>query len=417
MASADPVHYTTALAPAFEYAPVEQAPTPWPCPAEWRSQLMIDTVHDGDVIPPQFLLDAHGRPIQDEQFLRYYHMERDWGANLVAQHLAMALNLEGYHRVNIARVLMDYGRFPGMTRHGADHLGRFALNYPFSELLSYDQKRAVLEECYDVISAGMERAVRGKVIKIAIHTYDRCNSSGTVRPQISLVTRASSYQANSRMPFGVFDGLFPDVLGEFTCNRVLRDRISLTMEKAGLPVAHNYPYLLPEGSIEVRAQVWFFFDYLRRRFEALYPATREVLPYRMVWGLLMDTNLRDSESEVLRSYLHMFRRAPRGQEELFRQAADAYEAVCAFLASTDIVEEYRHSLHRPSCMGIEVRKDLVWNFDARGRPLGPNLEGVTKVAQTLARAIYVYLTEDRPEELSPGHQASRDAWYHGTPAD
>ena len=55
-------------------------------------------------------------------------------------------------------------------------------------------------------------------------------------------------------------------MAEFTVDQILRDRISLTLEK-GIPVAHNYPYLLPEGSIEVRHQVWRFFKWLQTHFE------------------------------------------------------------------------------------------------------------------------------------------------------
>lgn len=413
MLSPDLIRYTTEPLPPFELVRVPKVPTATPCPAELRERILIDTVHDGPVLPEQFLRRQDGSRVPDEAFLGAYLSERDWGANMVAENLAMALGIEGYHRVNLARVLMDYGRFPGLTRQTGDHLGRFALNYPFSELLSWEQKRVVLEDYYDRISAGYDHAVRGKLIKIAVHTYDRCNASGTVRPHISLVTLSNAYSANSRLPFGVFDALFPDILGEFTCNRMLRDRLSLTMEKAGFPVAHNYPYLLPEGSIEVRAQVWYFFDYLRRRFEAINPASSYSPAFCMVWDMLMDTNLRNSESEMLRSYIHMFRRAPKGQEETFREARDAYQAIADFTAHSHIVEEYRHSDERPSCVGIEVRKDLVWDFDKDGRPVAPKPEVAARVGQALARAVYTHLTEDRDDEvkLTLGEDDLRQPWY------
>ena len=100
-------------------------------------------------------------------------------------------------------------------------------------------------------------------MKIAIHTYDRYIESGTERPATSIMTRSIGYQTESEMPFGLFDPLYPDVLSEFTADRVLRDRISLTLEKKQIPVAHNYPYCLPEGSLEVRYQVWAFFHALQ----------------------------------------------------------------------------------------------------------------------------------------------------------
>ena len=64
------------------------------------------------------------------------------------------------------------------------------------------------------------------------------------------------------MPFGVFDPLYPDILAEFTVDRVLRDRISLTLEKIAslsLIIIHIF---FPEGSTEVRHLVWRFFSWL-----------------------------------------------------------------------------------------------------------------------------------------------------------
>ncbi|MCB9745690.1 MAG: N-formylglutamate amidohydrolase [Alphaproteobacteria bacterium] len=409
--------YSTKACEPFEFVTNPRAAEGGRCPPEHRAGLMVDSIHDGAVIPQEFLVDGAGQPIQEESFLRNYEIERDWGADLVAGFLAEELGLAGHYRVNIARVLMDFGRFPGMTRQSGNHLDRFAINYPFSSLLSYDQKRRVLEAYYDRISEKIDEAVRGRIVKISIHTYDRLNASGTVRPQISLVTRAAGYQTESRMPFGVFDELYPDVLGEFTCSRVLRDRISLTMEKSGLPVAHNYPYLLPEGSIEVRAQVWFFFEFLRLRFQAAHPETVTEPAFQAVWDMLMDTNLRSATSEQLRSYLHMFRRAPRGREAEFLAAQRAYEHVRRYLQQDGhaIVDAYRHSMDRPSTFAIEVRKDLVWDFDSQERPLRPRPEAARQIAKVLAGAVGVYLQEDRPAEHQTFPDYERAAWYHGAP--
>lgn len=408
-----PAGYTTEPRPCFEL--VRTAPNgAGSCPESFRNLLMIDTVHDGDYIPAEFLVDGQGKPLNEDSFIDAYHSERDWGAALVAEQVVSALGMAGHHRVNMARVLMDFGRFPGMTRPGAGHLARFAINFPFSQLLSYDQKRRVLETYYDGTSAAMEEAVRGRLIKIAIHTYDRYNRTGTERPAISIVTRSAAYQADHQMPFGVFDELYPDILAEFTCDRVLRDRMSLTMEKAGFPVAHNYPYLLPEGSIEVRAQVWYFFDFLRQRFEEAYPQTRFEPEFRLVWNMLQDTNLRNSESELLRSYLHMFRRAPAGQEDELRAAQRAYERVTQFLRRDNLklIDDYRASPLRPSSFGVEVRKDLVYDFDSRGRALGPKPEGAARVGAALAHAISVYLTEDRPADHREVFGfGRREPWY------
>lgn len=371
-------------------------------PGHFRDAIMVDAIHDGAVVPDAFLVDRNGRRIAPELFRSHYELDRDWGAGLVAGRLAGALGLPGWYKVNVARVLMDFGRFPGTTHEDAEYLRRFAINYPFSEVLSYDQRRELLEGCYDRTSAELERHIRGRILKIAVHTYDRLNASGTVRPMVSLVTRSLAYQTSSRLPQGVFDPLYPDLLAEFTADRILTDRISLDLEKSGIPVAHNYPYCLPEGSVEVRSQVWFFFSFLRERFEAEHPETRAARPYEMVWNLLLDTNLRSSEADMLRSYLHLYRHAPPGAEELFRQARLAYDHVAAFLDSDErrVVNEYRFWGGRPSSMGIEVRKDVVWEFDDQGRPLRPKVENAFRVAEAIAAAVLVYLNYDHPERVA-----------------
>ncbi len=382
----------------LEFVEVEPASTAPALPESVRGRILIDVIHDGAHIPAAYSVDSHGRPIAFEQYREHYWLERDWGACMVAEATCRHLGVPGYHRVNIARVLMDFGRFPGITHKDAQHLDRYAINYPFSELLGFDQKRRVLEEIYDPISADIDKVVRGTITKIAIHTYDKHNKSGTPRPQISICTQPDSYNADSELPFGVFDPLYPDVLAEYTADRILRDRVSLTFEKAGYRVAHNYPYTLPDGSIEVRSQVWAFFRYLRRRFELMNPETVLQTGFRLVWEMLCDTNLRSTDSEALRSYLYMYRKAPRGQEHDFRAAQDAYERVGNFLDQErkSLLEGYRLSPERLSSLGIEVRKDLVYRFDATGRvPLEPIPEAAEEVGRVLAGAILTYLGTDK----------------------
>lgn len=383
-------------------------------PAAFRDRIMVDAIHDGDLIPPEFLIDHRGRPIDPALFRSHYELDRDWGAGLVAARLAGALGLPGWYKVNVARVLMDYGRFPGITTAGADYLRRFAINYPFSGWMSHDQKRRLLEDYYDRCSNRMDAAVHGKLIKIACHTYDRHNASGTVRPHVSLVTRSLAYQTDSRMPTGVFDPLYPDFLAEFTADRILTDRISLDLEKGGIPVAHNYPYCLPEGSIEVRAQVWYFFAYVRERFEKAYPDTINDPAFHMVWNMLLDTNLRSTDSDALRSYLHLYRQPPQAREEEFRHARIAYERVKSFIEADDrrLVQDYRYWDERPSTLGVEVRKDLVWEFSGAERPVRPRREVAWRIAEGIAAAVLHYLRVDRPERVSRALALGRiDPWY------
>lgn len=407
-----PSMYCTDRDVPVEFVRVEapEGGAPLALPEAIANRIMIDVIHDGDWIPEGLLTDADGHRIPDEAFLDDYTMERDWGACSVAEALCKRLGIPGYHRVVIARVIMDFGRFPGLTHEDAGHLDRYALNYPFSEMLGFAQQRHVLEDYYDKISAHFETAVSDSITKIAIHTYDKRNDSGTVRPEISVLTRSSSYQAESEMPFGVFDEMYPDVLSEYTADRLLRDRISLTFEKAGYTVAHNYPYTLPDGSIEVRSQVWSFFRYLQRKFEEAFPLAKAEYGFSMVWRMLLDTNLRTAESETLRSYLYMFRRVAPELETDFAAARQAYERVREFLANDldALLAGYLQSEERLSSLGIEVRKDLVYDFENERHPTAPAPQRVGKIADALARALHRYFTDDRPtrdrqrkDDLSP----------------
>lgn len=388
---------------------------PFELTQEQRDELIIDVIHDGNYIPAQFLIDKHGNPISTEQLQADYVRERDWGACLIAERVAKRLGLEHYLRVNVARVLMDFGRFPGSTHQGAEHLDRFAINYPFSELLSFEAKRHVLEQCYDEISSHMERGVRKKRLKIAIHTYDRLNSSGTERPATSILTRTLSYQNHSRMAAGIFDPLFPDILAEFTSDRILRDRLSLMLEKSGIPVAHNYPYLLPEGSLEVRYQVWVYFHTLRAFFEAHNPQSAQDPAFALVWNMLLDTNLRSAESDTLRSYLHMYRRAPQGQEQQYLDAAHAYAQIKRFCKEQggQFIEHYRFSPMRASSLGLEVRKDLLVEMDEQGNPTAVRWDNVNRIGDIIAQAIAIYMQRDRIAHENMSHEFTRQQdWRH-----
>ena len=219
--------YLTEPVAPMEAVPVKSTGRVYPFPQHLRDKIIVDVIHDGAHLPPEYLVDSHGRPISKSTIRRHFHHERDWGANRVAERIARRLGLSHFYTVNTARCLLDFGRFPGITQAGASHLRRFAINHPFSDLLSFSQMRSLLEEHYDQISLGMDQAIQGKMVKIAVHTYDRYNSSGTERPEVSLVTRALGYQLESEMPYGVFDPLYPDILAEVTVDRILRDRVSL----------------------------------------------------------------------------------------------------------------------------------------------------------------------------------------------
>lgn len=371
-------------------------------PKEFRDRIAVHTVHDGDCIPRRFVQLDDGTPRIDPTLLeRRYVEERDWGANLVASEIAAAMGLPGYARCRLARVVLDFNRFPGSTPHDDAFrpLERLAINNPFSSELTHGEKTELLERYYDRISAQLERElVRDKLVMIAVHTYDEHNATMTRRPHLSLLSQVKGYREESRMPYGYFDPMYPDVLGESTCSRILRDRVSLSLERHGFRVSHNYPYALPAGCLEVRSQVWLFFDYLRQRFEQAHPETREESHYQLVWTMLLNTNLRLQEGEMLRSFLHRFRKPLAEHVDQLRASHHAYDHIKAFLEKSDVEEGFRRSKNRPSSLGVEIRKDLVCSFDKNGRPL-PLTDAQRNAARLIggvfADAIRTFLEEDR----------------------
>jgi hypothetical protein len=396
----------------FELVPVHRTGSD-PLPAEDRARILIHTVHDGGWIPERFRLGDDGVPrVPPEVLHGAFVRERDWGANLVARALAEELGLEGYARVNVARVLLDFNRFPGTTPRGArDPLGRLAINPPLSDVLPHPMKMQVLE-LYDRISDALEPLLRDKLIVFGVHTYDELNPSLTSRPHLSIVSQSVHYQRAARMPEGVFDPLYPDVLGESSCSRILRDRISLDLERGGFRVAANHPYALPAGSVEIRSQVWYFFSYVRMRFEEAFPSTQSNPVYLSVWSMLLNTNLRQAQSESLRGYLHRYRKPDGVDRGLFEAAEIGYRKIGSFLQDGSIVRDYRRSVDRPSSLGLEVRKDLLCepSTEPHGHPM-PATEMMHQRARVIAEVvggdIRTFLREDRGEparrsEVLPG---------------
>jgi hypothetical protein len=405
-------HWSNQPRPPVEFVDVE--PDPLPYSECYRDAISIDVIHDGDVIPDDYLVDGNGVPFDREVVRAAFIRERDWGASVVAARLSKRLGLSRFLKVTTARCLLDFGRFPGVTRPGAPHLRRSAINAPFAGRLRFSQSRRLLEEHYDAISDGMDRVIRGRLLKIAIHTYDKMNPSGTERPQVSIVSRTLGYQMDGELPYGVFDPLYPDILAEFTVDRILPSRLSLTLERQGVPVAHNYPYLLPEGSPEVRHQVWSFFDWLEAHFQAVHPDTEEDLAYQMVWRMLKDTNMRQGEAGTLRAYIHRFRRPPADYAQAYSAAEDAYRHIERFLRANNdaVVHEYRFGADRPMSFGIEVRKDLIHELAPDGTPLRLVPERAERIADGIADAIITYLQEDRVAlDISDPALERTGRWY------
>ncbi|MBW2457717.1 MAG: N-formylglutamate amidohydrolase [Deltaproteobacteria bacterium] len=371
-------------------------------PEEYRDQVMVHTVHDGNILPPEFYADGDGKPLVNRRRLNaQFIQERDWGANLVASRIAAAMGVGGYYRCRIARALLDFNRFPGASPPGVHgSLERLAIGRLYTTKLDHELKMRLLEDYYDRISDAIEQVLLGgKLIMLAIHTYDARNASKTRRPHLSLLSSLAHYERESRMPFGVFDPMYPDVLGETTCSRTLRDRISLNLERKGFRVLHNHPYSMPEGSMEVRAQVWFFFCFLRRHFLERYPDSRTDPAYRLVWDMLLNTNLRTQQAEALRGYLHRFRKMPGRRRKLFEDALLAYHHIARFQDSARVLSKFRHWKARPSSIGLEVRKDIICSFDDNtGRPLPLTTKQAAKatlIGNVVAEAITTYFETDR----------------------
>jgi hypothetical protein len=381
----------------FSFVKTEADPEGHPCPLAFQERVMIDTIHDGNHVPEAFLVDKHGQQLPADVVQNAFVVERDWGAESVASALASALHIDGYYRVNLARMLVDFGRFPGVTSPSANHIERLAINPPFSTCLSHDQKRNLLVDYYDQISRGMELAIRGKILKIAIHTYDENNFSATRRPAVSILTRSHGHTWDAGRPLLQADPIFPHEIAEFTADRILRTRIALALEEAAIHSDENYPYTLPEGSVEIRSQVWFFFQHVRTLYEAAHPDRKGSDAQELVWDMLLDTNLRDAQSDALRSYIHMFRRPPDGAATLFAEARQCYEDIAHFVEAgrDELVSSYRNDLDHPNSILIEVRKDLLSDYQGT-EPTKLNFANARLIGRTLADAVATYIARDRP---------------------
>lgn len=368
------------------------------CPEAYRGRVHVLTLHDGDRVPDEVAaVDAVAAMERSGELDRAVADVRDWGADLVAHHLVSALGLRDHARVRVARAVVDFNRFPGRTRPGSSHVDRLALGGPVGEAMGHEVRRLTLERYYDGISEALERLILDGLILISVHTYDEHNASATRRPEVSVLSRSDSYQQHSRLPFGLFDPLFPDVLVESSAKRVLRDRLGLTLEKAGYYVEHNYPYCLPDGSLEIRSQPWFFFHRLRQAFELAHPETTGDPAYAQIWEMLFNTNLRGADSSALNRYLHRYCAAPSGREREFFEAGKAYSIIRDHLrAQPEFVERYRRSPDRTSAITIEVRKDLVWRYED-GRPVGPKDDAARRVGDVIAEGIATFLRTDLPQ--------------------
>ena len=403
MVEAVPLHEST------EYSALERRP---------GDGALVFTIHDGAQIPRHLFGERSEEVIARPEVEAAFVHERDWGANLVARHLAQEIDASSYLRINLARVVMDFGRFPGCSSVGMEYLRRHAIFPPLEHFFAEEDRHRILGRYYDGASQAFVQHIADKQLTIAVHSYDPRNATGTRRPEVGLVARSLEYQLHSTMPPYIFDPLFPPELCESTCQRLLTYQALADLERGGWHTALNYPYIMPEGSVEIRAQVWLFFRYLRDCFTRALPETRDRPGYQRVWHLLLDVVRRSADAERLRGYLHRYREAPADSRRLFAEARAAYGEIAAYLAAhrDDLLAGYRFSGRRTSCLGIEVRKDLLCEIDSDRNAvrLRDDAESTARqVAACLAPAVKAYLAEhSRPAaEAEAPVVGEAGGWY------
>ena len=363
------------------------------------ASVLVDTVHDGHVVPESIL------PLGDEAWSdleQTYGDERDWGAHYVAAALGRSLGLSSYKRVLLARPLLDFNRFAGINEISLGHDHRDAIFPPMSGHLDGKRRRILLEQGYDAIEERMERWIEGRQIKLAIHTYRPANEIGTERPAVSLITQSAAYDRQTDLRQAAFYEFYPRQLVEFTADRMLTYRIATNLERGFIPTGLNSPYLLPEGAVELRAQVWLFVHFLRGRYEqseqALHRGTRE---YEAIWNMLGNTNRRSAEATSLREQLHGSARVPKSQDLDVEKLREIYDGIRAFLRASNgrIVWDYRFSPDRMSAIIVEVRRDFILRMervDGHLRPVSVHEERVGEIGNRIAQAVRDYLSEDLP---------------------
>lgn len=420
----------------FEYVPV---PRPDGSVPSWSPdrRVLLYTVHDGNVIPESLGLEFGG---ENEDLLESFREDRDWGADLLAYSIAYALHLPGFFRVRVARNIVDFGRLPVVTqqRNTLSHLGRGAIHSPVSDRMNRDQFRQVLG-IYDAISDSLERAIAfamsgnescmdhefeldpaqlfgrsvidSGLMLVGVHTYDESDRTSVQRPAASLIYRSESLATRGFLTPDLFDPLYPSELAEFTADRALVRRLGLVLERNYIPTAENYPYLLPDGGVELRFQAWAFFRYLQGR----YVRDCKIKPDQQLeemWEAIRNANSRSLRTIRTMAMLHRFARVEDPVElRASERLSNAYGKIVHWLKSDpSILKEYRFAPGRPSSLAVEVRKDRIARMqpDPRGGDiefrLGRNSKGgradrgaeIQRIGGTIAHGIREYLVKDRP---------------------
>ncbi len=372
--------------------------------------ICLFTLHDGDAVPRDALgTDADtvaAHPELNAAFVR----RRDWGASLVAREIGDALGLKRRANVPLARVILDAGRFPGVSPRGVPPSTRRAVSPPLADLITGETKHHLIAHYYDAIARGLARWMTDARIILNVRTYMPDGPHCRPASSIQIVNRRMRYTAQDpspgQPPDGVFDPLFPATLFGPNCNRSLMLQTVVDQAPDARAARLDHAYMMPEGSVEIRTQVWAFFRFLRRRFNEVFPRTRDDIAYRITWAMLLDVTRRSLDAELLRGYLHSYREAPADQRALFAEARRAYVAIGRFLDlhQETLVHGYRFSTERPSCITVEVRKDLFFELDLeRGtaRRRADAVDNARAVAQGIAPLVLENLHAFFPDTVWP----------------
>jgi hypothetical protein len=302
--------------------------------------------------------------------------------------------------VRIARSLLDHGRFPGHSAATDSHLDRRALGPGVGKLFSEEGRRRLLRELHAPVwqalrqrlaaafEAPAQRDRPAPRLRIAIHTFDP-EGGGRPRPELSLLTLPTSCKTRGRLPPELYDPLVPPQVAACSVDPRLRDALSSAISRRGFSVTLDDPYTLPDGSLEVRALVWTYLEFLRRRFAAArahVPASARAPGSELLWQIVSDVSLERFPTASFPAYRGSRHLEP-ARRDLLDQAAEVYEQLTAFATREDVGTAYLASPIRLSTLVLEVRKDLVWSFDDQGCPRGPRPEAAREIAAAIGEGV------------------------------
>ena len=411
--------------------------------SELDSTVLVDTIHDGFVLPDELMELYEDNATFRADCAKSFMPERDWGASAVASELARLLGLAGYREVIIARNVLDFGRFPGISRPWSAHLDRLAVSGPLAPYIQKTCPDAILK-LYSRIANEVESTIEAKLqdasstdpatkiresrfIHIAIHTFDQYGAEGLRRPVVGLIDRSRSIEQQGHLPDGVFSRLFPDDLATFSADQMLKSAISCALERNYIPEVSDRPYKLPEGSVQMRTQVWLWFKYLRACFETQANEVAERLrkdvgeeDYHDYWQSLLNPNAVRSKTGLIRDLVEGRVIKLEEEESHLWSVRDVDEAVCHFLDSAPkrkddiapiLLREYQYDAFRPSCLVIEIRKDAVCRMhpEFRGEEIHIfdklNWKNIKKIAVGIAEGVRMYreLQMTKKSEGEPFH--------------